>query len=233
MTGFFVTAAGTEIGKTFVTCSLLRQLRAAGHACHALKPIVSGFCAGDQSDPAQLLIAIGERPTPERIAEISPWRYEDPLSPDMAAARAGRPIDFDALVAFCEKDEPSGLRFIEGVGGVMAPITENRTVRDWISALGFPSLLVVGSYLGALSHALTAAAAITSANVPLCGIVVNQSVEEPVPTRESAAALARFVPGVPIIVMPRLSVASAASAPDLLPLITPSLGRDVTRPSRS
>jgi dethiobiotin synthetase len=233
MTGFFVTAAGTEIGKTFVTCALLRQLHAAGQSCHALKPIVSGFKADDQSDPAQLLIASGERPTPERIAEISPWRYVDPLSPDMAAARAGRPIDFEALVAFCERDEPRGLRFVEGVGGVMAPITEDRTVRDWAAALGFPAVLVVGSYLGALSHALTAAAAITSANVPLCGIVVNQSVEEPVPTWESAAALARFMPGVPIVVMPRLAVADAAATADLLPLITPYLGRALTRPPSS
>jgi dethiobiotin synthetase len=220
MTRFFITAAGTEIGKTYVTCALLRQLKAAGHTCHALKPVVSGFSADAQSDPALLLAAMGEDPSPEQIARIAPWRFPDPLSPDMAAARAGRPIDFAALVAFCQGAEPPGLRLIEGVGGIMAPINDSKTVRDWIAALGFPAILVVGSYLGSLSHTLTAVAALESTHVPLAGIVVCQSIEEPVPTRESAAVIARFVPGTRIIVLPRRSQADPQDT-DLLPLLEP------------
>jgi len=219
MSGFFVTAAGTEIGKTFVTRALLGQLRAAGRACHALKPVVSGFEDDGRSDPALLLAAMGERPTPERIAAVAPWRYAEPLSPDMAAARTGRPIDFAALLAFCRRPEPRGLRLIEGVGGVMAPLTETETVRDWIAALGLPAVLVVGSYLGALSHALTAAAALEAVDVRIAGIVMNQSPIEPVPTAESAATLARFLPGIRIIVLPRLATPASPRVPDLLPLL--------------
>jgi dethiobiotin synthetase len=219
MTGFFVTAAGTEIGKTFVTRALLHQLRAVGRACHALKPIVSGFEDDGLSDPALLLAAMGEHATAERIATIAPWRYAEPLSPDMAAARSGRPIDFAELVSFCLRPEPRGLRLIEGVGGVMAPLTGTHTVRDWMVALRLPAVLVVGSYLGTLSHALTAAAALAAVDIPIAGIVVNQSAIEPVPTAESAATLARFLPGIRIVVLPRLPTPESPLVPDLLPLL--------------
>ena len=105
------------------------------------------------------------------------------------------------------------MTLIEGIGGVMVPLDAEHTVLDWIAALEAPTLLVVGSYLGSLSHSLTAAAALRERGVPLAGIVVSESEAEPVPTAETAATLARFVEGVPVRLLPR-----AAPAP-LLPIV--------------
>ena len=67
------------------------------------------------------------------------------------------------------------MTLIEGIGGVMAPLDARHTVLDWIAALGAPALLVVGSYLGTLSHSLTAAAALRQRGVALLGVVVSES----------------------------------------------------------
>ena len=84
----FITGTGTDIGKTWLCCALLRHWRAAGLRPAALKPVLSGFDpdAPQASDAGQLLAAL-EQPLDERTLEaIAPWRYAAALSPDMAAA---------------------------------------------------------------------------------------------------------------------------------------------------
>ena len=216
MTAVFITSSGTEIGKTFVTLALVEELKAAGRRVRALKPVASGFDAEhpEGSDTALLLHAQGLAATPPNLDAVSPWRFAAPLSPDMAAARERRTIPFDALVAHCrEAGQSAGTTLIEGIGGVMVPLDERHTVLDWIAALGAPALLVVGSYLGTLSHGLTAAAALRERGVRLLAVVVSESPEQPVPPEETAAAFARFVAPAPVLVLPR-----AARVP-LLPLL--------------
>jgi dethiobiotin synthetase len=121
----------------------------------------------------------------------------------MAAAREGRAIGWPALVDFCRAPNDADVTLIEGIGGVMVPLDDEHTVLDWIAALGVPALLVVGSYLGTLSHSLTAAAALRSRAVPLAGVVVSESVQQPAPLAETAAVLARFLAPVPVRALPR------------------------------
>src|SRR5882757_3033039 len=102
MAAYFVTSTGTDIGKTFVTAGLIRYLREAGQAVQALKPVVSGYDSSvvETSDPAVLLRALGRQVSADEIASVAPWRFRAPLSPDIAAARESRSIDFEALVSF-------------------------------------------------------------------------------------------------------------------------------------
>ena len=94
MTAVFITATGTDIGKTFLTAGLIRHIRGAGGAVAAVKPIVSGFDphAWQQSDPALLLTALGRPVALEEVERISPWRFKAPLSPHMAGKREGRVV---------------------------------------------------------------------------------------------------------------------------------------------
>ncbi|HEX7236120.1 MAG TPA: dethiobiotin synthase [Gammaproteobacteria bacterium] len=220
MTTLFVTSSGTDIGKTLVTVRLVAELKASGRRVRALKPVASGFDAEHPADgdTGELLRAQGLPPTAANLDAVSPWRFAAPLSPDMAAARERRKVPFAALVAHCRAAERHGdVTLIEGIGGVMVPLDDEHTVLDWIAALEAPALLVVGSYLGTLSHSLTAAAALRSRGVTVAGVVISESEQQPVPAGETAATLARFVAPVPVRVLPR-----AAPAP-LLPLIEPYL----------
>lgn len=208
MPGLFITATGTDIGKTAITTLLVRQLCAAGRPVRALKPLLSGFDAGNaqRSDAGLLLAAAGLEVTTANLDAITPWRFAAPLSPDMAAAREGRAIDFDALVAFCRTALADSAQtvLIEGVGGAMVPLDARHTVLDWIAALGLPAVVVAGSYLGTISHSLTTIAAMQARGLTVAALILSESLDSPVPPAETAETLARFT-DVPIHIVPRLT----------------------------
>ncbi len=220
MSAFFVTATGTDIGKTFVTAGLIRHLRGAGKSVQALKPVVSGFNdkAMTDCDPGMLLAALGRPINKEEISKISPWRFAAPLSPDMAARQENREIDFEALVKFCRDaiSANTGTLFIEGVGGVMVPLTERHTVLDLMAALHLPVILITGTYLGTLSHTLTALEVLRARDLQVAALMVNESMESSVPPGDVAASIGRFAPGMKIILLPRhadnAALAQAAAA---------------------
>ncbi len=210
----FVTATGTDIGKTVVTAALVRELRGLGVSALAMKPVASGVGPDlGSSDPGRLLAAMG-RPVDE-ISSICPWSFEAPLAPDQAAAAAGRRLDFDEVVRFCLRPREARWVLIEGVGGVRVPIGGDRTVREWIGALGCPALLVAGTYLGSISHTLTAIDALVAARVPIIGLVLSRSETEPMPLEATIAALAPFLGTLPVAVLPRLE--NPSECPPLLP----------------
>ncbi len=208
MAAYFVTSTGTDIGKTFVTAGLIRHLRGAGTNVDALKPIVSGYDLSvvDTSDPAVLLAALGRQVSAEEIERIAPWRFRAPLAPDVAAAREGRSIEFDRLVEFSRTavDVTTGILFIEGVGGIMVPVNSKRTVLDWMTALNIPLLLVVGGYLGTISHTLTALDVIAQRKLTVAAIVVSESERNPVELQDTVESIQRFSDGVDVIGLPRL-----------------------------
>jgi dethiobiotin synthetase len=206
MSAYFITATGTDIGKTFVTCGLLRHLRGAGRSAGAIKPVVSGFdmARSEDSDCGMLLRELGEAVTPEAVDRLSPWRFSAPLSPDMAAAREGRELDFEALVSFCRAAiAKHDFLFIEGVGGVMVPLDARHTVLDWMAELELPAVVVTGSYLGTLSHTLTALGAMERAGIKVKALIVNDTGDGAVPLSDTAATLHRFLPRTAVATLPR------------------------------
>ena len=205
----FVTSSGTGIGKTLVAAAVIRQERGRGRAARGLKPLMTGCGPGASGDAGILLEAGGEEAGAEAVARISPWRFRDPLSPHLAAENEGRAVDFDALCAFCRREMAAARAaretlVIEGIGGAMVPVTRSRTVLDWIEALAVPAAVVVGSYLGALSHALTAAAALAGRGVRINAVVVSDS-PSGVGLEATAATLEDFLPGTPVVRLPRLA----------------------------
>lgn len=217
MAGLFVTATGTGIGKTFVAAGLVRCLRAQGRKADAFKPVISGFdpAAAAESDTGLLLSALGRPLNAAEIERISPWRFAAPLSPDMAAARENRSVDFDALVAFSQNAlaAPADATLIEGVGGIMVPLDRSHTVLDWMYALNVPVLLVAGSYLGAISHTLTAVAVLRQQGLAPATIVVSESEGSTVDLDETAGTISRFARDVGIVALPRkMSAADAETA---------------------
>ena len=206
MRAIFVTGTGTDVGKTFLSAALIRHWRAAGRAVAAYKPVVSGFDPATQqaSDPGVLLGALG-RPITD-IETISPWRFAAPLSPDMAAAREGRTLDFEAIVEFSHRAATSAERvLIEGVGGIMVPLGERHTVLGWMSALRLPVLLVAGSYLGTISHTLTALRVLGQRNLTVVAVAVSESAVPGAPLDETVATIARFADLMEVVGVPRLT----------------------------
>lgn len=215
MPALFVTGAGTDIGKTFVTAGLIRCLRAQGQRVAALKPIVSGFdpTAPSGGDPARLLEALGREVTPEEIAKISPWRFKAPLSPNMAAVAEDRAIDLQGVVDFCQKmrRESDDVLLIEGVGGIMVPLDDRHTTLDLMTRLGLPLIFVGASYLGAISHILSAIDVLAQRKLEVRAIVISETRGSPVELDATLATLANFTTA-PLLALRRTSATQANSA---------------------
>jgi dethiobiotin synthetase len=210
-TALFVTGAGTDVGKTYVTALLARRLKASGRAVAALKPVASGVPPMDDpaiaaTDAGQLLAALWEAITPASVAACSPWRFAAPLSPDMAAAAEGRTVGLAEVLDWCrgkiEAAEGASV-LIEGVGGVMSPMTSDALNLDLIKALNVPVLLVTGTYLGALTHALTALETLEAHTVAVTAVVLNESEGSSVDFDATLAALQRYAPGRTIVPLRR------------------------------
>ncbi len=209
MTAFFITATGTEIGKTLVTCALTWHLRQRGEKVTVLKPIVTGYDAetAKESDTHLILEALGKPITQAAIDAVSPWRFTTPLAPDAAAEREGREIDFDALVDCCRKviNTYAGTTLIEGVGGAFVPLAKNNTVADWIAALDIPSILVAGNYLGSQCHTISTLEAMHARDINVAKLIISDAGESAIPPEETLEALAPFLDDIPATIIPRLT----------------------------
>jgi dethiobiotin synthetase len=172
---YFVAAIGTDIGKTFLVENLCKNLPNA----MAIKPIASGFCDDDKnSDSAKILKSLSLENSLKNINSISPWRFQDAVSPHFAADIIGKKIDFSEVVKFClqkitEAKNSDRFLFIEAAGGVMTPINYQKTFLDLAKELEVPVLLVSANYLGSISHTLCAVEAMKMRGIKLEKIILN------------------------------------------------------------
>jgi dethiobiotin synthetase len=108
---------------------------------------------------------------------ISPYRFFLPVAPLAAARAAGITIEIDHIATAC-RDLARDCDFVvvEGVGGLMVPLSEKMDVRDLIASLGLPTLVVGRAALGGVNHALLTIEALRQRAIPIIGIVLNQLV---------------------------------------------------------
>ena len=205
----FVAGSHTDVGKTHVACALIQAARQAGLTVDALKPVVSGFDTHDwgQSDPGRLLAALDQPPTPEALEDMSPWRFAAALAPPMAARIETRPLPLAPIAGFCGAridQSPADLMVVEGVGGLMSPLADGATGLDLMLLLGLPVVLVGGSYLGAISHTLTALEALRGRDLAVAALVVSQSADPEAPDFASTVAMiGEFARGCGVIAASR------------------------------
>lgn len=175
--GLFITGTDTGVGKTYVASAIVRQLREQQVRVGAYKPVVSGSEPGPTGpiwgDVEQLHSALGGA-FPREV--ICPQRFEAPLAPPVAARLEGRDVDADLLIHGADWWANSvDLLIVEGAGGWLSPITEEKTVADAARALGFPVVIVARLSLGTINHTLLTVEAVRARNVPIAGIILNQT----------------------------------------------------------
>jgi dethiobiotin synthetase len=196
VTTYVIAGAGTDIGKTYVTCGLIRALRAAGRAVNALKPVVSGYESAAGSDPALLLDALGTPVSEETIAAIAPWRYAAPLALNLAARAEGKRVDYEAILSASRdamRQAPDTL-LIESAGGIMSPLSDNETVLDLITDLDAPAIIV-----GGISHTLTAIVAAQARGVRVAAAPISESADDNVGLAITVKSLKQFAPDIAFV----------------------------------
>ncbi len=192
----FITATGTEIGKTFITCLLNKYLQAKGLKPFCAKPLITGFSYGDLvSDSALILDSLGLEYNEENLDKISPWRFKLPLAPNMASAKENITINFEQIVNFINLERTEyDVCLFEGAGGLMSPITDHKHNLDLIKASNnIEVILVSGSYLGAISHLLTCVKVLEQANIKIKSVIINESIDSQVKLEDTYRSVVNFI----------------------------------------
>ena len=177
--GLFITATDTGVGKTVVVAALALALQQKGVNVAVMKPIESGLHSSHPgtSDAERLRALVMPAHALESVAL---YRLAYPLAPLAAARMAGVTIDMSSIVSsYQELSSHHDFILVEGVGGVMAPISSESTVRDLIRDLGLSSLLVGRTGLGGINHMLLGLEALHAHHIEVVGIVFNHSTQEP------------------------------------------------------
>ncbi len=178
MRGLLVTATDTGVGKTILSAALLAAMSAAGERVRAHKPVVTGLeePAGEWPPDHELLAAVADM-APE---DVAPLRYGPAVSPHLAAQLAGERVDPADLMARARQAGDDGTTLIvEGVGGLLAPLADAYTVRDFAAALGLPLLIAARPGLGTINHTLLTLEAARAVGLDVRTIVLTPWPEKP------------------------------------------------------
>jgi len=201
--GLFVMATDTGVGKTYLTSLIARSLPRDQVRVGAYKPVCSGAEISAEggyywTDIKKLTDAIGGDVDPLRIC---PQRLKAALAPPVAARIERVALDFEAMKTAA--DWWLGrvdVLLIEGVGGLLCPLTEDKTIADLAVALGYPLLVVARAGLGTINHTLLTVEAARHRGLQVAGVVLNEAepLEESPGTGENGIEIARRA-NVPVL----------------------------------
>jgi dethiobiotin synthetase len=173
MRGLFVTGTDTGAGKSVVSAALLAAMSAAGEPVRAHKPVLTGLLeepadpAGWPPDDELLAGACGMRPE-----DVAPLRYGPAVSPHLAAELAGERIDPGRLLAAAREAAVGHTLVVEGVGGLLVPLTVDCSVCDLAAELGLPVVIAARPGLGTINHTLLTLRAARAADLDVRAVVL-------------------------------------------------------------
>ena len=171
----YITGTDTEIGKTFVTCALLRDARASGVEVIGMKPVASGCIdtnEGWRSEDALAHIEADGLDAP--YADRNPYALPLPVAPEIAARAAGVSIELSNITQAYERLRAEhDAVLVEGVGGWLAPLSATLEQVDVVRALKLPVMMVVGMRLGCVHQARATQRAIIADGCEFAGWIAN------------------------------------------------------------
>lgn len=172
--GFFVTGTNTEIGKTYVTSLLAAEFVRQGKSVGVYKPVASGCRKVDgqllSDDAVALWNAAGQ---PRSLHDVTPQLFKAALAPNVAARHASKSVDRALIRDGLNQWKHSDIVLVEGVGGLMSPITDEDLVLHVAVDFALPLILVVGNELGCINSTLLTLNVARQAGLDVTGIYLN------------------------------------------------------------
>ncbi len=204
MQTLFVTGSDTNVGKTFVSCLLIRKLRTAGLTVGAYKPACSGAelnAAGETvwSDVEALRTAVGDE---YPLDLICPQRFFAATAPNIAAELEGRTVSNQLLrTGFAAWADRTDVLIVEGAGGVFCPLSNDLSVLDFATEIGAPVVVVAANRLGVINHTRLTVERLQQNGLNVAAIVLNEvrmsdSVDSSLET--NAGQLTHWIPNIAI-----------------------------------
>ena len=182
MAGIFITGTDTNVGKTMIAAAFSWLIRRKGIDVGVMKPFAAAekvFSKRYKSiDTATLAKAARVRDADE---EINPFFYQVPAAPIMAARIANQSIPSisAAVKAYNKLASKHEFMIVEGIGGIMVPLTREAYVADLARALKLPTIIVARATLGTLNHIILTIQICRCYGLNVQGIIVNGMPERP------------------------------------------------------
>jgi dethiobiotin synthetase len=173
--GFFVTGTDTGVGKTIITAALILAVSRLGFKTGGMKPVETGCLKEDNAlIPADGMFIRTIGHMEENIDRVSPCRFLNPLSPLSASEIAGIPVDLQKIrEACCSLSAKYDAVIIEGIGGLLVPITADYFVSDLARELGLPIIVVSRPGLGMINHTMLTVNYAAREGLTVAGIIIN------------------------------------------------------------
>jgi dethiobiotin synthetase len=174
--GVFITGTDTEVGKTVIAGGAATLLRSRGVRVGVFKPIATG-CRHDirlglVSQDAEFLGACAE--ATYGLHTICPCCYSTPVAPVVAVRHEHRPLDYEAISrSYRHIVDNSDFVIVEGIGGLLVPMTDKYNVADLAKEFGLPVVIVGRTGLGTINHTLLTLEAARARDLKVAGIVLN------------------------------------------------------------
>jgi dethiobiotin synthetase len=178
MLGLFFVGTDTGVGKTFVTAAVARLLRHQGYSVRVSKPVATGATWRNEQWLTEDTVQLGQSAgvASDEYRRITPWAFPDPVAPPVAARRQGKALRLaDMADAVCRLAESGGPLLVEGIGGLLCPLTEHETVADLARLLRLPVVVVARRALGTLNHTLLTLEVARARSLTVAGVVVNET----------------------------------------------------------
>ena len=173
--GFFITGTDTGVGKTFVTAGIVSALREKGANVGVMKPVETGCPEKNgRLEPQDAFFLKKMSGVDDDIDLINPYRFKAPLAPAAASRVEDKTVELNRIKECYDKlASRHSMMFVEGAGGLLAPINENKTIADLIKLLNLPLIIIAASRLGAINHTLLTVRYAKSAGIDVKGIILN------------------------------------------------------------
>jgi len=177
MNSFFVTGTDTDVGKTCVSAAIAKHLRDNGVDVGVMKPFASGYKATADSVSGDVEILMKYSGAKDPIDLVNPYYFEIPTSPYDACKQLNLEIDISRVIdSYKQLVSIHDVVIVEGIGGIMTPISKNYFVSDLISDLQLSSIIVTGSKIGTVNHLMLTYEHAQQKKLKLKGFVVNQNI---------------------------------------------------------
>jgi dethiobiotin synthetase len=176
MKGIFLTGTDTDIGKTTIATSMASLLRKKGVDVGVMKPFATGdrvYSSKYKSKDSALLARAAQVKDPDE--EINPFFYSIPTAPFTAAKMQAEkePIVEDAVRIYRQLAAKHDFMIVEGIGGIMVPLTKKQYVAHFAKLLDLPIMIVAGCKLGTINHTLLTVKVCDDFGLNVLGIIIN------------------------------------------------------------
>lgn len=169
----FITGTSTGVGKTRVAVALISAIKDRGLSVGVMKPVETGICPGkeDGSDACALRKAAGST-EPEELT--NPYRFSEPIAPLLAAKEEDVTIEIEKIEeCYREVCKDKDITIVEGAGGLLVPLTKDKTMLDLITCLDAPLVIVAENTLGTINHTLLTVRHAEDKGINVLGVILN------------------------------------------------------------